>query len=91
MCLVSRYFIFLPDLVVASIIERVNDNTNDGDPSVGLVLQYITYKVSHYYIIKHICGSVGDQGRSCKQICWPPGVGGLQRVGLAWAAWSPSP
>ena len=22
------------------------------------------------------------QGRSCKQICWPPGVGGLQRVGL---------
>ena len=22
------------------------------------------------------------QGRSCKQICWPPGFGGLQRVGL---------
>ena len=28
-------------------------------------------------------GSVGwAQGRSCKQICWPPGFGGLQRVGL---------
>ena len=26
---------------------------------------------------------LGDQqGRSCKQICWPPGFGGLQRVGL---------
>ena len=23
-----------------------------------------------------------NQGRSCKQICWPPGFGGLQRVGL---------
>ena len=23
-----------------------------------------------------------DQGRSCKQICWPPGFDGLQRVGL---------
>ena len=22
------------------------------------------------------------QGRSCKQICWPPGFGGLQRFGL---------
>ena len=22
------------------------------------------------------------QGRSCKQICWPPGFDGLQRVGL---------
>ena len=26
--------------------------------------------------------SIGSQGRSCKQICWPPGFGGLQRVGL---------
>ena len=24
----------------------------------------------------------GWQGRSCKQICWPPGFGGPQRVGL---------
>ena len=23
-----------------------------------------------------------EQGRSCKQICWPPGFDGLQRVGL---------
>ena len=23
-----------------------------------------------------------DQGRSCKQISWPPGIGGLQGVGL---------
>ena len=23
-----------------------------------------------------------EQGRSCKQICWPPGFGGLQRVVL---------
>ena len=59
-CLVSRYCIFLPDLVVASIIERVNDNTNDGDPSVGMVLPYITYKLSHYYITKHIRGCVSD-------------------------------
>ena len=28
------------------------------------------------YLLNH------HQGRSCKQICWPPGVGGLQRVGL---------
>ena len=29
-----------------------------------------------------IITSVLLQGRSCKQICWPPGFDGLQRVGL---------
>ena len=29
-----------------------------------------------------LCWDDVEQGRSCKQICWPPGVGGLQRVGL---------
>ena len=37
--------------------------------------QYFLYSVDFIAII-HI------QGRSCKQICWPPGFGGLQRVGL---------
>ena len=29
-----------------------------------------------YHILRHY------QGRSCKQISWPPGIGGLQGVGL---------
>ena len=34
-----------------------------------------------YYASTELLGE-GDQGRSCKQICWPPGFDGLQRVGL---------
>ena len=30
----------------------------------------------------HIKLRTHNQGRSCKQICWPPGFDGLQRVGL---------
>ena len=32
--------------------------------------------------IENASVDISLQGRSCKQICWPPGVGGLQRVGL---------
>ena len=34
------------------------------------------------YPAGHASSVVHCQGRSCKQICWPPGFDGLQRVGL---------
>ena len=46
------------------------------------LLMIHTNLAPHYNTTVVVYITTFGQGRSCKQICWPPGVGGLQRVGL---------